>query len=143
MSLATALYCQVDETTPAQAKDLTALKTRANEVFNLLYTNDYSAGDYIDWEYLYINGEDYSYYYWEAYDYDEEDIFIEDTVKEIYDYLHYDGDDQDAFTEWSYQANEYNLSVTAHNSKRSLKMIFNDDDAMLLSSVTITNTSTE
>ena len=120
------IYCQ--DTEAGTTADLTYVKQRAADFFALVYKNDINATDYIYWENLSVNGEDYSETYWDAYDYGEEDVFMEDTIGELYADLHYAGDSEDTFTDWVCEAGDGIALATAHNKKKSIALTFTNKE---------------
>ncbi len=126
IALSSALFCQDD--TEQSTTDLNTSKQAASNFFTLLYNNDVAASDYIYWDYLSVNGTDYSVDYWDAYDYDDVDYFVEQTITDIHSMLRYDGDTNDPFIGWEYGPGDTTMLVKAHNKKKSIEMTFTNMD---------------
>ncbi len=126
MLITSALYCQeTNETAPDSTSIM--ISNLATNVLNLLYTGDYMVSYSINWEVFVLDGVDYSGDYWDAYDWEEEDYFIEEMIATIGKELHYDGDSEDKFVGWAVVKGEETFTVTCHNQKKNVKMVLQPD----------------
>ena len=115
------MFCQVSEaTTPDTSAE--TINNTAHDVLGLLYDNDFVASEHIEWENFIYNSYDYSDDYWDAYDYQEEDYFIADLIDVMSAMLHYDGDTNDEFTDWTSEKEGNATGVMCHNKKKKVIM---------------------
>ncbi len=114
----------VEEENPQAAK----LKDIAVQVLKDLSENNNKAADRIDFAELTVNGYFYGDDYWDAFDYYEEDYFIEDVLLEIHRLLHYDGDEKDAFENWTIGLGEHSFTAQTQNKKKDVYMYFDLTD---------------
>lgn len=120
--ISTTIFSQDMETVTPDSTIVKA-KNTAVKVLKLLYENDFHASDYIMWEEFVLNGADYSEDYWDAYDWEEEDLFAEDMISSIYYRLHYEDDTEDNFIEWSARKENNIVRVACHNKKKNVDII--------------------
>jgi hypothetical protein len=114
------IYCQETE---AAIPDSTVIKI-SSEILTLLLNNDSAVTGRIVWESLILNDYDCSDDYWEAYDYEEADYFVEDMIFRISTMLHYEGDTEDKFSDWTVTRTADNISVKSHNKKKEVEFIY-------------------
>lgn len=115
----TSLFCQVTEKTIPDSTFILMQKHTQNTL-NQLYDNSYNAYDTVAWESLVLNGIDYSYDYWDAYDYEEEDYFVEDMIAYISSKLKTTGVDDNIFTDWKFEKQPDDIIATCHNINKDI-----------------------
>jgi hypothetical protein len=131
LALSIALYSQEEEdydtvvpdTAAVALQDTTGVISMASDFLNLLINNDNSAENDIAWESLVINGEDYTEDYWDAYDWEEEDIFMEDTVKSLSTMIQIVGETPDKFVDWSIAPRDNFFFVKCHNTYKNVDLL--------------------
>jgi len=117
--LAVALFSQ----TADKSQSVTNLvKSHSEQILKLLYDNDWKAADRIVWDDFSLNGDYLGVDYLDAFEYYEEDYFMEDTIEQISKLLHYQGSDKDAFGRYSVEDNGEVFNVKTSNQKKSVNM---------------------
>jgi hypothetical protein len=113
-----------DNVNPA---DSTYMKSFAAGILSQLYDNNFNGGDWISWENFSLNDTNLGGDYLDAYDYYEEDAFVEDTIYQIHELLHYEGDTEDRFGNWTVSYGDKFITVTTSNQKKFVTMNFHED----------------
>jgi len=121
LALSLCLAAQSEKPASSSAK---ANENEVKQIFNMLLDADFTAEGFILWDDFYLNDEDITYYYYDALDYGDNDLFTKEIVAEISTLLHYDGDEGDAFKDWTFEPSEEDLYVTCMNKKKSVEMWF-------------------
>lgn len=121
MMISSVLFCQAANNTMPDSVTVKVIDL-AQKVVPLLYNNDYAASCSINWEYFIYNGVDYSDDFWDAWDWEEEDYFIEDMISMIAADMHYEGDADDKFGNWTSSQETKIYKVKCNNKKRSLEL---------------------
>jgi hypothetical protein len=87
-----------------------------------LAAGDSVAVDIICWDDFYLNGEDITSLYYEAYDNGTDLDFMNNIIVEISDYLKNADAANDPFTEWGFEDNGYEIYASCHNSVKQVEM---------------------
>ncbi len=119
MLAGTALTAQSNENV---LPDTSEVKAMAANLIKYLHDNDWQATNLISWEDFTLNGDFLGYDYLDAYDYYEEDYFMEDTISRISRLLVYEGSDKDAYTRFTGEIKDDTYFVRTANKKKSITM---------------------
>lgn len=126
----TGLYAQskqVGSSVPKMKQD------HAKKVFNLLYSNDSKAADYIYWDDFYVNDEDITIFYYESVDGGYENAFKAQVVEEISKMLRTSKNKDDKYADWSFSTRGTEIESTCSNSKSVVKQwLTNPKDGIML-----------
>lgn len=139
MMSSTMLLCQSADVPQADTNKDEALST-AQSALNWLLDNSFSAADYVDWGELSINNIDYADAYWDAWDWEEEDYFIEDMINVLYNTLHYTGDTDDKYKNWTVSTKDDEAVVKCSNKRKDVELLLKKDSyGYLITKINITD----
>lgn len=130
--LAVALYSQ----TADKSKSVTTqVKSGSELILRLLHDNDWKAADRIFWDDFSLNGAFLGADYLDAFEYYEEDYFMEDTIEQISKLLRYPGSDKDAYGKFTVEPKGEIYAVKTSNQRKSVTMQlkkYNGDQYLLI-----------
>jgi hypothetical protein len=117
--LAVTLFSQTAE----KSKSLPdQVKSSSEQLLKLLYDNDWKASDWIDWDEFNLNGNYLGTDYREAFEYYEEDYFMEDTIEQISRLLQSEGGSKDSFKKFNVENKGLVYTVTTSNPHKKVIM---------------------